>query len=222
LRGGRRLAVRVSSGSAPCEVALRAVPLASVCAVRCDHFFEDAVVCAAVPCCVQSCSVVDHSFVPRRAGARTRCHAAPFSGRGAGRDSHNHTCERKKKSGSPAARPRSVTLRHGQPHRPPPPPRRVDGTVYGLRFKKGSRSYTPAPPTTSHCAASNAHTPSWCASSSVEMGSEARARLASQAPGRSRPLTASDGTHGMMHHACAVRGDVVSPPTARPRETRAA
>ena len=38
--------------------------------------------------------------------------------------------------------------------------------VHGLRFKKWSRSYTPAPPTASHCAASNAHTPSWCASSS--------------------------------------------------------
>ena len=59
-----------------------------------------------------------------------------------------------------------------------------------LRFKKWSRSYTPAPPTASHCAASNAHTPSWCASSSERW--VARLVLASQAPGRSRPLTASD------------------------------
>ena len=45
---------------------------------------------------------------------------------------------------------------------------RLLGVCYGLRFKKWSRarSYTPAPPTASHCAASNAHTPSWCASSS--------------------------------------------------------
>ena len=60
----------------------------------------------------------------------------------------------------------------------------------GLRFKKWSRSYMPAPPTASHCAASNAHTPSWCASSSERW--VARLVLASQAPGRSRPLTASD------------------------------
>ena len=51
----------------------------------------------------------------------------------------------------------------------------------------------PAPPTaSSHCAASNAHshTPNWCASSSERW--VARLVLASQAPARSRPLTASD------------------------------
>jgi hypothetical protein len=54
----------------------------------------------------------------------------------------------------------------------------------GLRFKKWSRSYTPAPPTASHCAASNAHTSSHpqlvCASSTPlirEMGTRSEARL---------------------------------------------
>ena len=80
---------------------------------------------------------------------------------------------------------------------------RETGTPHsaGLRFKKWSRSYTPAPPTASHCAASNAHTPNWCASSSERW--VARLVLASQAPGRSRPLTASDG-HGARAGALYV------------------
>jgi hypothetical protein len=59
------------------------------------------------------------------------------------------------------------------------PPLRVvlDGLVVdGLRFKKWSRTYTPAPPTTSHCAASNAQPPA-VRVLIREMGSEARASL---------------------------------------------
>ena len=47
-----------------------------------------------------------------------------------------------------------------------------------LRFKNWSRTYTPAPPTTSHCAASNAQPPA-VRVLIREMGSEARASLSS-------------------------------------------
>ena len=52
----------------------------------------------------------------------------------------------------------------------------------GLRFKEWSRSYTPAPPTASHCAASNAsqsHPQLPVCVLIREMGSEARASLSS-------------------------------------------